>query len=395
MSDVHARLSASGAKKWMNCPGAVQMEERFEDKPSEFAKEGTKAHALGELKIRLAANQMTRREYGEGIAELGDISGELDEYTDGYRDFVIERYSEVQRSTSDAQLLIEQRLDFSAYVPGGFGTGDVVIVGDGIIEIIDLKYGSGVRVSAENNPQLRLYALGAVEEFGFLYDAERVRMTIYQPRMDNISSEEITIDELIEWGGIVSARARLAADDSITDCVAGDHCDSGFCKARAVCRAYADKRLAIARYDFRIPSALSNEEISEILEQSDRLSKWAGLVSDYALDRAVNHGAVFPGYKLVEGRSNRKYCKPESEIADILTEHGYKPEDLFNTSLKGITEMEKLLGKTNFKKLLKDCVIKPAGRPALVPLDDKRSAISSEQNAADDFKNIIDKKGEM
>lgn len=391
MPDTHARLSASGAKKWCSCPGSIQMEEQFPDTASEFAEEGTKAHAAGELKILYKTGKITAANYGTAISELGTIPGDMTEYTDGYCDFVIEKYNEALRTTPDAQLLVEKKVDLSEWVPEGFGTCDAVIITDSVLEIIDLKYGMGVKVSAENNPQLRLYALGALSAFDFLYDISTVRTTIYQPRIDNISSEELTVSELREWGQWIAERAVLAADDSVTECVAGDHCDSGFCKARAVCRAYADKKLELARYEFRRPSMLTPDEIADIIQQSDKLAKWAKLVSDYALDEAVNHGAVFPGYKLVEGRSNRKYCKTEKEIETILTENGFKAEDIYTRSLKGIGDMEKLLGKTQFAKLLKDCVVKPQGKPTLVPVDDKREAIGSANSAADDFKNIIEK----
>ncbi len=390
MPDVHARLSASGAKKWSNCSGSIQMEEQFPDTSSGFAEEGTKAHAIGELKILFKTGKITAAKYGIAMSELGSIPGDMTEYTDGYRDFVIERYNEALRTTPDAQLLVEKKVDLSEWIPEGFGTCDAVIIADKVLEIIDLKYGMGVKVSAENNPQLRLYALGALSAVDFLYDIETVRTTIYQPRIDNISSEKISVEDLRKWGQWIAERAALAADDSVTECTAGDHCDSGFCKARAVCRAYADKKLELARHGFKRPSQLTPDEIADIIQQSDKLAKWAKLVSDYALDEAVNHGAVFPGYKLVEGRSNRKYCKTESEIETILTEHGFKAGDIYTRSLKGIGDMEKLLGKAQFAKLLNDCVVKPQGKPTLVPIDDKREAIGSANNAADDFKNIIE-----
>lgn len=389
MPEVHARLSASGAKKWINCPGSIQLEEQFKDTTSEFAQEGTTAHALAEAKLKLAMKKINRTRYSAMIKKL-ETNGEMDDYTDGYRDFVIEKYNEALRVTPDAKLLIEQRLDFSRWVPGGFGTGDAVIIGDRILEIIDLKYGTGVKVSAKNNPQLRLYALGALEAFDFLYDIEVIKTTIYQPRIDNISSENLFAEELYQWGNIVAEKAKKAADDNITECCAGDYCDDGFCKARAVCRAYAEKRLELARLDFKRPAELTLEEIAEIIEQSQKLEKWAKLVSDYAIDQAVNHGVEIPGYKLVEGRSNRKYCKNDDEIGAILIKNGYAENDIFKRSIKGIGDMETLLGKSKFSKLLKDCVIKPQGRPTLAPIDDKRPAIGSINQAVSDFKELIE-----
>lgn len=387
MPDTHARLSASGAKKWINCPGSIQLEEQFEDKSSEFAQEGTTAHALAEAKLKLAAKRINHTSYAAIVGKL-ESTGDMGEYTDGYKDFVIERYNEMLRTTPDAQLLIEHRLDFSKWVPGGFGTGDAVIIGDRALEIIDLKYGQGVKVSAENNPQLRLYALGALDEYDYLYCIEEVRTTIYQPRIDNVSTESLTVDELLNWGSTVIESAKEAADDNVTNCVAGTHCDDGFCKARAVCRAYAEKRQEMARFDFMPPAKLSPEEIAEIIDEADRLQKWAKLVSDYALDQALNHGVDYPGFKLVEGRSNRKYAD-EVKVGELLTSKGYAENDIYTKKLKGITDMEKLLGKKSFGDILGKLVVKPQGSPTLVHIEDKRPAINSVQQAADDFKNII------
>ncbi len=388
MPDIHARLSASGAKKWLNCPGSVQLEEQFRDKPSEFASEGTAAHTLAEAKIKLAANKINRTRYAAMIEKL-EITGDMDEYTDGYRDFVLERYNEALRTIPDAKLLIEQRLDFSTWVPGGFGTGDAVIVGNGVMEIIDLKYGRGVKVSAENNPQLRLYALGALDEYDYIYGIEVVRTTIYQPRIDNINSEDLTSEELYKWGELVSDSAKKAADDSITNCVAGCHCDDGFCKARPACRAYAAKRQEMAKFDFMPPAKLTPDEIAKIIDEADKLQIWAKIVSDYALDQALNHGVSYPGFKLVEGRSNRKYID-EVKVGKQLIENGYTESDIYIRKLKGITDMEKLLGKKSFNDVLGELVVKPQGKPTLVHIEDKRPALNSAVQATEDFKEIIE-----
>lgn len=390
MPEVHARLSASGSKKWLNCPGSIQMESEFPDKTSAFAEEGTNAHSLGEAKIRLALNQYNRVKYHNAIKNL-EITEDMDDYTDSYKNFVIERFNEAKGKTPDAQIYIEKQLDFSLWVPGGFGTGDAVIIGDGTLEIIDLKYGTGVRVSAKDNSQMRLYALGAVSAFDFLYDIKQIRMTIYQPRIDNISTETISFDTLMAWGEEVKTRAERANNDNVTECVAGSHCDAGFCKARAVCRAYNEERQRLAMYDFKRPAKLSVEEIADIIDQADKISKWVKTVNDYALDQAVNHGVEIPGFKLVEGRSVRKYSKPDEEIGDHLIDLGYLESDIFTKSLKGISHMEKLLGKKGFNDVLGDYVVKPQGKPTLVHNDDKRPAINSTANAVEDFKNITNK----
>lgn len=388
MPDIHARLSASGAKKWINCPGSIQLEENFEDKPSQFAEEGTNAHALGEAKIRLATKEYNRTKYHNAIRNL-EITEDMEDYAESYKNYVIERYNSALQKTPDAILMLEQRLDFSKYVPDGFGTGDAVIIAEGKLEIIDLKYGKGVEVSAVDNPQLRLYALGAYEAFDMLYGFDTVEMTIYQPRLDNISSESISVAELLEWGESVKKAAQLANDDSVIECVAGKHCDTGFCKARPVCRAYAEERQKIAVYDFKPPAMLTVAEIADIIEQSASLEKWAKLVCDYALEQAYKHGVEYPGYKVVEGRSNRKYSKPDSEVAKILTDNGYQESDILVHKLKGITDIEKLLGKKTFAEVLGSYVVKPPGKPTLVCSEDKRPAINSAMQAQEDFKNDI------
>lgn len=388
MPDVHARLSASGAKKWINCPGSIQLEENFEDKPSQFAEEGTNAHALGEAKIRLATKEYNRTKYHNAIRNL-EITEDMEDYAESYKNYVIERYNSALQKTPDAILMLEQRLDFSKYVPDGFGTGDAVIIAEGKLEIIDLKYGKGVEVSAVDNPQLRLYALGAYEAFDMLYGFDTVEMTIYQPRLDNISSENISVAELLEWGESVKKAAQLANDDSVIECVAGKHCDTGFCKARPVCRAYAEERQKMAVYDFKPPAMLTVAEIADIIEQSASLEKWAKLVCDYALEQAYKHGVEYPGYKVVEGRSNRKYSKPDSEVAKILTDNGYQESDILVHKLKGITDIEKLLGKKTFAEVLGSYVVKPPGKPTLVCSEDKRPAINSATQAQEDFKNDI------
>lgn len=388
MPDIHARLSASGAKKWINCPGSIQLEENFEDKPSQFAEEGTNAHALGEAKIRLATKEYNRTKYHNAIRNL-EITEDMEDYAESYKNYVIERYNSALQKTPDAILMLEQRLDFSKYVPDGFGTGDAVIIAEGKLEIIDLKYGKGVEVSAVDNPQLRLYALGAYEAFDMLYGFDTVEMTIYQPRLDNISSENISVAELLEWGESVKKAAQFANDDSVIKCVAGKHCDTGFCKARPVCRAYAEERQKMAVYDFKPPAMLTVAEIADIIEQSASLEKWAKLVCDYALEQAYKHGVEYPGYKVVEGRSNRKYSKPDSEVAKILTDNGYQESDILVHKLKGITDIEKLLGKKTFAEVLGSYVVKPPGKPTLVCSEDKRPAINSAMQAQEDFKNDI------
>lgn len=388
MPGVHAKLSASGAKKWLACPGSVRMEEAVPEKPSAYAAEGTAAHALGEAKLRHALKEYTRAKYHKAIKEL-DISDEMEEYTDAYRDFVLEQFNEVKRDDPAALLLLEQRLDFSDYVPEGFGTGDCVILGAGQLRIIDLKYGQGVPVSVEGNPQLCLYALGALAAYDFLYDVEEVHMCIFQPRIDNVDSAVMAAGELRAWGKGVRPAAQ-AAFSGTEETHAGSHCDTNFCRARPFCRAYAERNTALARHDFKKPAQLSPEEISEVLEHAEALAKWATLIKDYALGAALDCGVAFPGWKVVEGRSNRIFSIDDTLVAGQLIARGYNEDDIWPRKLNGITKLEKYLGKKEFNALLGEFVIKPPGKPTLVPETDKRPAIHSADAAKEDFQTILE-----
>lgn len=389
MPEIHAKLSASGAKKWLACPGSVVLENQIRDKPSEYAAEGTTAHALGEAKIRLAIKEYTKAKYHKAVKDL-QIDDDMEDYTDEYRDFVIERFNAAKKDTPDAVLLLEQRLDFSGYVPEGFGTGDCIIIGNGTMEIIDLKYGKGVPVQAEQNPQMMLYALGALAAYDFLYDISSVSMTIYQPRINNIDTACLTVSELAEWGESIKPIAQKAFTGTEEFCT-GSHCDTGFCKARPVCRAYAEHKLSMARFDFAQPSTLTPEEIAEILDEADALAKWATLIKDYALDEALHNGTEFPGYKVVEGRSNRAYTVDDSIITAMLIAKGYNEDDISPRKLKTVSNLEKYLGKKEFSAVLGEYIVKPAGKPTLVPETDKRPAFTSADAAMKDFENYIEK----
>lgn len=288
----------------------------------------------------------------------------------------MEQVEKIRGNCTDPVVLIEQRLDFSRYVPEGFGTGDCVIVADGTLSVIDFKYGLGVLVNADENPQMMCYALGALELFDDLYDIDSVSMTIFQPRRENISTCTMTREELLKWAKEVLVPTAKLAYDGGGEFKAGEHCQ--FCKAKATCRKRAEYNLELAKYDFAVPDTLDEAEISYVLTRADELAKWAGDVKEYALQQALN-GTFYPGFKVVEGRSIRKYID-EDAVAATVIDHGYDP---YEKKLLGITAMTSLLGKKKFEELLGGMTFKPPGKPALVPENDKRPAMNT---AAEDFK---------
>lgn len=377
MPDKHAKLSASGSSRWINCPPSVRLEEQFEDKTSIYAEEGTLAHELAELKLRLELKEITKRTYtlrfNKATKDNPLYSKDMDDYVDVYKEICMEKYLNSKETTTDSIAAVEQRLDFSNYVPDGFGTGDFIVIADGTLEICDLKYGKGVPVSAENNSQMRLYALGAINKFSFLYDITKVRMTIIQPRLNSISSDEISVNELLKWAEEVVKHSAELAIKGEGEFKTGGHCK--FCKARSVCRARADENLELAKFEFKKSDTLSNGEISEILEKVDSLVKWASDVKEYALDKALE-GEEFKGYKLVEGRSQRKW-KDEKAVAKILIDRGFLDNIIWTKKLTTISNIERAIGKKETERLFKDLIDKPIGKPTLVPISDKREVYNA------------------
>lgn len=371
--NAHALLSASSSHRWLNCPPSARLSENYEDKSSDFAAEGTDAHELCEYKLKKALGQRAENP----TENLTWYNEEMEECASGYAEYVMELIAQAKKNCADPVVLIEQRLDYSKYVTDGFGTGDCVIIADGTLNIVDYKHGKGVEVSALDNPQMKLYALGALEIFDSIYDIENITMTIYQPRIANISTCSIPRDELIDWAEkVLKPTAELAFNGKGEFCC-GDWCR--FCKARAQCRERANTNLELAKYDFAEPLLLSDDEVEEILDKIDRLVSWANDIKEYALKAALN-GKQWKNRKLVEGRSIRKYTD-EAMAALAVKNAGYEP---YEKKLLGITEMQKMLGKEQFNKILGDFVEKPKGKPTLVPMSDKRKAINT---AASDFEN--------
>ena len=372
----HAILSASGAHRWMNCTPSARLELEFDDNSGEAAAEGTAAHALSEHKLRKALKMRSKKPVSPYDSD------EMDNYTDGYVEYVLEVIEQAKQTCSDPLILIEQRLDFSKYVPDGFGTGDCVIIADGTLHIIDFKYGQGVLVSAEDNPQMKLYALGALGLFDGIYDIEMVSMTIYQPRRENISTSTVSKESLYRWAEeVLKPKAELAFAGDGNYCP-GEGCQ--FCRAAVKCRARAEAKMKLATFEFALPPLLSDEEIAGILSSIGDLTSWANEIIAYATDAAVNHGKKWPGFKVVEGRSNRKY-KDEEAVAEAAKNAGYR--DIYKQSLITITEMEKLMGKTKFNEVLGGLIMKPPGKPTLVPVSDKRPEMNT-SSAKNDFMEV-------
>ena len=372
----HAVLSASSSHRWLNCNPSARLELEFDDTQSIAAAEGTAAHALCEHKLRKALKQRSKKPVSQYDSD------EMDSHTDGYVEFVLEAIAEIKLTCKDPIVLVEQRLDFSHYVPEGFGTGDCVIIGEGKLHVIDFKYGQGVLVSTENNPQMMLYALAGISQFGNLYDIPEVSMSIYQPRRENVSAWTITVNELQAWADtILIPKARLAYDGAGVYCP-GEWC--AFCRAAIKCRARAEAKMKLASLEFALPPLLTDAEIEDVLDKLDDLSKWAGDIKEYALKAALS-GKEWNGYKLVSGRSNRRYTD-EDAVAKVADRAGY--HDIYTKSLLGITAMEKYLGKDKFSEILGGLIEKPAGKPTLVPLSDKRPAMNV--SAKNEFNNITE-----
>ena len=372
MPDIHALLSPSSSERWISCPPSVRMSEKFEEKPSEYAAEGTAAHSLCKYKLR----QILGYEEPDIRENLDYYNEEMESSTDEYRNYILELLND---SCSGKPLMfVEQKIDFSKFVKGGFGTSDCIIIDGTTIHVIDFKYGKGVEVDAVNNTQMMIYGIGALEMFDGIFDINRVVMTIFQPRLSNVSTFEMSKQDLYHWAFTVLQPAAELAYQGAGTLKCGDHCR--FCKAKSVCRARAEYNLKLAQYDFKMPETLEDIEIESLLGRLDMFIKWAEDVKEYALEQAV-HGKKWNGYKLVEGKSNRKYTD-ETIVAERVSTAGYDP---YEKKVLGITAMTKLLGKKKFEELLSGLIEKPQGKPTLVSDSDARPEMNIAANAAQDF----------
>ena len=374
----HAILSASSSHRWLHCLPSARLELEFENTNGEAAKEGTAAHALSEHKLKKALRIRSKRPTSEYDSD------EMEESTDAYVDFIMEQVELARKSCTDPIILIEQRLDFSCYVPDGFGTGDCVIISDDRLHIVDFKYGMGVLVDAEDNPQMKLYALGALEIYDSLYDIKEISMTIFQPRRENVSTWTVPVEELKAWAEEELKPKAAKAYQGEGEYMPGPWCT--FCRASTRCRARADENLKLAQMEFKMPPLLTDSEIEKVLTILPDLTKWANEITAYATDAAVNHGKEWHGFKVVEGRSVRKY-KDENAVAEKAVISGYK--DIYRKSLIPMTEMQKLMGKTKFEEILGNLIYKPPGKPTLVPNSDKRLAMNV-ADAKNEFNEIME-----
>lgn len=363
----HAILSPSSSARWLVCTPSALLNAKIPDQSSQYAQEGTMAHSCAESKVRIAL--------GEKFPVPTTQNAEMDEATDLYCDFVMEQLELAKQSCKDPVVYVEQRVSAEKYAPGCYGTADCIIISDNVLHIIDLKYGQ-IEVSAQHNTQLQIYSLGAVEAFSALYDFDTVKMSIFQPRRSNYDTFTISVEELLKWGeDVLKPRAELAYRGE-GEFSAGEHCR--FCKIKNTCRKRAEYNLMLAQYDFAMPDTLEDNEISIILDRADSLISWINDIKEYALAQAIA-GKQFTGYKVVAGRSTRKYTD-ETAVAETVREAGFDP---YEHKVLGITAMTKLLGKKNFDSLLGSFIEKPQGKPTLVPETDKRPIWNT---ANEDFK---------
>ena len=363
---THSILGASAAERWMNCPPSARLTAGMADEETTFAAEGTAAHALCEWKVRKALKMRAGRRPASDY-----WTDEMEECADDYRDYICDLVGQAKQICKDPITMIEQHLDFSCWVPDGFGTGDFLLVADGELNICDFKYGRGVPVYADHNPQMMLYGLGALNLFDCLYDIKTVTMTIFQPRLSNISVWSLTAEDLYKWAEEELRPKAVMADKGEGEYTPGTWCR--FCKARNQCRARAESFLELARMEFQPPALLSDEEIAEVMQQAGELSRWASDVMAYAEAIAINEGKHFEGYKLVEGRSNRRFTDTAA-VEKAAKDAGYT--DIYNKSLITLTAFEKLMGEEDFNALLGKYVEKPKGKLTLVPVSDKRPEVT-------------------
>ena len=377
MPDIgHAYLSASASDRWTHCPPSAKLNAEATERASPYAMEGTCAHSLCEYLVLIALGRTCKDPTGH----LEYYDSEMQEAAESYRDFFMEQIAEAKTLCQDPVVCVEQRVDFSRWVPGGFGTADGVIVTDGFLQIIDMKYGVGVLVSAERNSQLSCYAIAGIDMYDGLYDIQKVKLSIFQPRREHYNTWETTKDELLLWAEKDLAPAAQLAIKGEGEFSAGDHCR--FCKVKDICRARAEHYLELAGAAFNEPDTLDSYEIAALLPRLAGLVSWADDLKEYALRQAIT-GTKYPGFKIVEGRSVRRYVDDEA-VAETVSKAGFDP---FEKKVLGITAMTKRLGKKRFDELLGALTVKPQGKPVLAPESDKRPEMHNIDDAFNEDNN--------
>ena len=375
---THAFLSPSASHRWLMCPPSAKLNAALPDQSNPYAKQGTDAHELCAYLVEKALG----RDVKDPTENLDYYDEEMQMCAEGYAEFVMQELELARQTCPDTEVLIEQKVDFSKWVEGGKGTADCILLSDGTAEIIDYKNGLGVMVSSESeefggNPQLMCYSLGVIDMFDGIYNIDTIRMAIYQPRRDNLSVYEMSKADLLKWADEVLAPTAALAMKGEGEFKAGSHCQ--FCKCKATCRKRAEFNLEMAQYDFAMPDTLEDHEVEAILMKVDQLTSWADDVKEYALNQALQ-GKEYENFKVVEGRSVRKYTD-EDAVAFAVKDAGFDP---YEKKLLGITAMTSLLGKKKFEDLLGGMIMKPPGKPTLVPKSDKRPAMKN--TAQEDFK---------
>lgn len=381
----HALLSASSAKKWLNCTPSAVLENTLEEKTSPAAQEGTLAHEIGELKLRklFTEQSMTDRTYKSRLNKLKKNElylEEMDRHTDAYVDYV----SNIAYGYESVPYIsIEKQLDYGEWAKEGFGTADCIIIAGKTCHVIDFKYGKGVPVEAKANPQMGLYALGVLAAYGFIYPIEKVIMSIVQPRLNNFSSWETTANELRTWGDVIVKPKAVLAYKGEGEFIPGEYCDKCFCRAAGICRAQKDYFMELEEYKEKIPPLLSNEEVGDVLQKAQNIAMWVEKLKSYALNELLK-GNEIPGWKIVEGRSNRTFTDVDAAFGALI-DAGYEEAVLYDKKPITLTEIEKIISKEDYGQILAGYIQKPKGAPTLAPESDKRAEYKQNNNAADDF----------
>lgn len=378
---AHAILSASSAHKWLVCTPSARLEEQFPSKTSEYMQEGTLAHAIAEFKVRsYFLEPMTKATQTRRLNKFKKEEGfqdEMLEHTDTYLNFLKE---EALKTNTRPFISVEQKVDFSSYVPEGFGTADCIMISGDTLHIIDFKYGKGVKVEAEDNPQMKLYSLGAISAYGLFYPLKNIKMSIVQPRIDNISSYEMPIEQLLEWGEKTVKPQAQKAFAGIGDYVQGEHCR--FCRAKGACEFRAKENMkVIEKIENSYNGTITNDELGEMLTKTDGIEQWIKDIKAYALDLVLK-GEQVKGWKAVEGKSNRKISDTDKAF-EILEANGYEEALLYEKVPLTLTKLEKVVGKTKLAEAIGDYIEKPKGAPTLVKESDKREPYKV--SAAEEF----------